>query len=81
MVFEKVVPIVWDFVCYWVSCFIGLFKQSVVCWEELPDFYFMSIELFSVSIQLILARLLFAIEDPGWVDESKIAIYNVEYRL
>ena len=61
MVFDKIVPIVWKFVCYWVSCFIGIFKQSIVCWEELPDFYFLSIELFSVCIQQILAKLLIAI--------------------
>ena len=44
MVFEKIVPIIWEFVCYWTSLFIGLFNQLIVCWEELPDF------LFSVDI-------------------------------
>ena len=61
MVFGKIFPIVWDFVCYWTSRFIGIFKQLIVCWEELPDFYFSSIELLSVSLQNKLARLLFAI--------------------
>ena len=80
MVFEKIFPIVWEFVWYWASCFIGIFKQSIVCWEEIPDFYFLSLVFVSVSIQNVLARLLFVIEDQGWVDESKIAIYNVGYR-
>ena len=41
----------------------------------------MSIEWFYVSIQKKLARLLFAIEDPELVDESKISIYNVDHRF
>ena len=61
-VFEKTVPIVWQFVCNWASCFIVIFKQLIVCWEEFPDFYFLSMELLSVSLQQIFARLLFAIE-------------------
>ena len=74
MVFEKIVPIVWESVCYWASFFIGIFRQLIVCWEELPDFHFLSIEFLSVSLQQILARLVFAIEEPGWVNEFKIAI-------
>ena len=62
MVFEKIAAIVWGFVCYWSSCFIGVFKQLIFCWKELPDFYFLSIELISISLQQIFVRLLFAIE-------------------
>ena len=80
MVFEKIVPIFWWFVCYWENFFFGVFNQLIVCWEELPDFYFFSMELISVSLQKKLARFPFAIEYLGWVDEFKMAIYNVDYR-
>ena len=62
MVFEKTVPIVWEFVCYWVSFFIGLFKKLIVCWEELPDFYFVLVQLLSVSLQFFLERVMFGID-------------------
>ena len=62
-----------------MSRFIGLIEQLIACWEELTNFYIFVIELLSVSPQQILARLSFDIEYPGWVDESKIAVYNVDH--
>ena len=40
MVLEKIVPNVWEFVFNWMRLFICLFKQLIVCREELPGFYF-----------------------------------------
>ena len=54
-----------------MSRFIGTFKQLIVCWEELPDFYFLAIELIYVSLQNTLARLSFLLSSQDMLMNSK----------
>ena len=67
-------------ICHWMSRFVVIFKQSIVFCAGLSGSYFSLIESLYVSLQQNLTWLLFAIEYTGWVDEFKIAIYNVENR-
>ena len=47
---------------HWTSRFAGIFEQLIVCWDELSDFNFLSIEFLSISLHQILAGFSFAIE-------------------
>ena len=56
----------WMLCHHWKSRFIRLFKQLIFCWEELPDFNFLYIELLYVSLQQILFAVYYWVARMGW---------------